>query len=82
MFCMLKLIKYPAYYSKCSSKCEEQVTLLIIPNTDGWHYIAVKVLSALLIGIKSNYNSDYWCLNCFHSFRTKNRFNLIKSMKK
>ena len=43
--------------------------------TDGekWHYLAVKDLSRLLRGITSNHNGDLYCLNCFHSFRTKNR---------
>ena len=43
--------------------------------TDGtkWHYLAVKSLSALLRGITSNYNADFYCLNCFHSCRTKEK---------
>ena len=41
--------------------------------TDGtkWHYLAVKSLSALLRGITSNHNEDFYCLNCFHSYITK-----------
>ena len=33
--------------------------------TDGkkWHYLAVKSLSALLRGITSNHNGDFYCLN-------------------
>ena len=39
-----------------------------------WHYLAVvKKLSAFLRGITSNNNGDIYCLNCFHSFRTKNK---------
>ena len=38
---------YPAYISKNHSNCEKQVILSIIPNGDGWHYLAVKKLSAL-----------------------------------
>ena len=43
--------------------------------TDGkkWHYLAVKSLSALLRGITSNHNGDFYCLNCFHSYSTKNK---------
>ena len=42
-------------------------------NTDGekWRYLAVKKLSALFKGITSNHKGDFYCLNCFHSFRTK-----------
>ena len=41
--------------------------------TDGekWHYLAVKCLSALFRGIISNKNGDFFCLNCFHLYRTK-----------
>ena len=34
--------------------------------------------SALLRGITLKNNSDFFCLNCFHSFRTKRKLNLIK----
>ena len=37
------------------------------------HYLAVKCLPALLRRITSNHNGDFYCLNCFHSFSTKNR---------
>ena len=42
--------------------------------TDGekWHYLAVKKLSALLRGITANNNADFYCLNCFWSYSTKN----------
>ena len=43
MFCMLKKETiYPAYVSKHESNCGEQVTLVIITNGEGWHYLAVK----------------------------------------
>ena len=32
-----------------------------------------KKLSALLRRITSNHNGDFYCINCFHSFRTKNK---------
>ena len=43
--------------------------------TDGkkWHYLAVKSFSALLRGITSKHVGDFSCLNCFHSYRTKNK---------
>ena len=65
----------PAYISKYNHKRDNQVILLMI--TDGvnnnWHYLAVKSLSKLLRGITSNHNGDFYCLNCFHSYRTKNK---------
>ena len=33
---------YPAYVSEHNSNCEKQVILLMIPNGEGWHYLAVK----------------------------------------
>ena len=45
----------------------------MITNGRKWHYLAVKSLSALLRGIKSNRNRDFYCLNCFHSYSTKNK---------
>ena len=43
--------------------------------TDGkkWHYLAMKSLSALLRGITSNHDGDFYCLNCFHTYSTKNK---------
>ena len=34
--------------------------------TDGekWHYFVVKGLASLLRGIISNYNGNFYCLNC------------------
>ena len=40
---------------------------------EGWHYLAVKKLLTLLGGITSKHHSDFYCLNCFHSFATKNK---------
>ena len=43
--------------------------------TDGekWHYLVVNNLSGLLRGITSNHRDGFYCLNCFHSYRTKNK---------
>ena len=50
----------------------------MISNGKNWHYLAVKGLSRLLRGISSNHNSDYYCLNSFHSYRTENKLNVHK----
>ena len=47
--------------------------ILIITDDEKWHYTAVKRLSGLLRGITSTNNGDFYCLNCFHAFRTKNK---------
>ena len=38
--------KYPAYVSKQNANLEKQVLFLMILNGEGWHYLAVKKLSA------------------------------------
>ena len=44
-----------------------------MPTFDGEKCLnlAVKSLSALLRGMTSNHNRDFYCLNCFHSYSTK-----------
>ena len=43
--------------------------------TDGkkWHYLAVTSLSALLQRMSANHDGDFYCLNCFNSYTTKNK---------
>ena len=49
MFFMLKKKRiYLVYVLKHNSNREKQVNLLMILNGEGWHYIAVKILPALL----------------------------------
>ena len=87
---------YTAYVSKYNSNLEKQVIFLMILNgkkprvkSEGceanskkrqWHYLAVKKLSALLGGITSESNGDFYCLNCLHYFRTKNKLESHKKL--
>ena len=66
------------YKSKYNHKRNNQVILLIINDGEKWHYLTVRSLSALLRRITSNHNGDFYCLNCLHSYRTKNK---LKNMK-
>ena len=52
----------------------------MIPNGEGWNYITVKKTSALLIGITSKHKGNFYCLSWFHSFKTKNKFELLKKV--
>ena len=70
---MLKIKNTSCSCSKNNSNREKQVILLMIPNGEKWHYLAVKKLSALLRGKTSKNYGDFYCLNCLHSFRTKNK---------
>ena len=69
-----------AYKSKHNLTREKQVILLMISNGENWHYLAVKSLSGLLTGITSNHKEDFYCLNCFHSYRTKNKLEAHKKI--
>ena len=73
---------YPAYISKHNSNREKRVILLMISNGEKgrWHYLSVKKLSALLRGITSKNYGDFYFLNCFHSFRTKNKLQSHKKV--
>ena len=51
----------------------------MISNGENWHYLVLKRLSGLLTGIISNRKKDFYCLNCFHSYRTTNK---LESRKK
>ena len=64
----------PAYTSKYKYKLKKQVILLMITHDDNrWHYLEVKSLPALFRGITWNHQGDFYCLNCFHSYRTLNK---------
>ena len=78
---MLKKKKiYPAYVSKHNSNRENQVIFSMIPNGEGCHYVVVKNLLELLRGITPKNNSGFYCLNCLHSFRTKNKLKSHKEV--
>ena len=62
-----------AYQSKHNLTREKQIILLMISNGENLHYLVVKRLSGLLTGITSDHKEDFYCLNCFYSYRTKNK---------
>ena len=72
-------IKQVAYKSKQNLTCDKQVILLMITNGEKWHYLTVKNLPGLLSGITSTHKEDFYCLNCFHSYRIKTK---LKARKK
>ena len=49
-------------------------------DCEKWHYLAVKSLSTLLNGITSNHNGDFYCLNCFRAYTTKNKLESHKKV--
>ena len=59
--------------SKYYNKRKKQVILLMITNGKKHHYLAVTNLSALFKIISLNHDGDFYCLNCFSSYTTKNK---------
>ena len=62
-----------AYRSEYNNKRKKQVILLMITDGKKWHYLAVTNLSALLEKKSSNHHRDFYCLNCFNSYTSKNK---------
>ena len=67
---------YPAYVSQGNWTVKN----LMAPSGDGWHYIAVKILPAVLRRITSKHHGDSYFLNCFHTFRTKRKLKWHKKV--
>ena len=72
--------KRHAYMSKYNLKRENEVILLTIIGGKKWYYVAVKKLSPLLRGIISKHDGDFYCLNCFQSYRTKDTLSKHKDV--
>ena len=66
--------------SKHNLNRENQVILLMITEGEKWHYLAVKKLSALFNGITSKHKGDFYCLDCFNSYRTEEKFKKHKKV--
>ena len=69
-----------AYRSKNNLTCNKEVILLMITDGEKWHYLAVKNVPGLLKGITSTHEKKFYCLNCFHSYRTKNKLESHKKI--
>ena len=76
MFPILKKKKYVQLIFQKFIQIEKKIILLMIPNEEkeDWDCDAVKKLLALLTWITSKNNKGFYFLNCFHSFRTNNKF--------
>ena len=61
------------YISKYNSTCENQLILLMITDIEKLHFLSVKKMGALFCQVTSQYDGDFYCLNCLHSFRTENK---------
>ena len=45
----------------------------MITNGEKWLYLVAKNLPGLLRRVTSNHKADFYCLNCFCSYSTKNK---------
>ena len=54
--------------------------LLMITDGKKWHYLAVTRLSALLRGITSKHNGDFYSLNSFRAYTTRIRLERHKNV--
>ena len=69
-----------AYKSKHNLTHENQIILLMITDGEKRYYRMVKNLSGLLRGITNNHAGDFYCLNCFYAYSTKNKFEAHKKI--
>ena len=76
----LNILYVPHNTRKNNLTCDKQVILLMITDGEKWHYLTVKILSGLLRGITSTHKEDFYCLNCFHSYGTKNKLEAHKKI--
>ena len=60
-----------AYKSKYNLTRENQVILLMISDGEKWHYLTVRSLSTLFKGRTSKHKGFSYCLNCLHSYPSK-----------
>ena len=67
------------YKSKHTVKSENQVILLMITDCVKWYYLALKV-PALLRKITSKHGGNFYYLNCFHSYSTKDKLKKLEDV--
>ena len=64
---------YPLRISKCTKR-KHDIVLLLLKDGEKSHYCLVKNISALLSSqIINNDHKRYFCLNCFNSFKDKDK---------
>ena len=65
--------KEKLYHAYVSKQLKSWKTCLTLPNGEGWHYVTVKELRALLRGITFKHLGNFYCLDCLHLFATENK---------
>ena len=54
---------------------------MITDGNENWHYLKVKSISRLFRGITLNHVRNFYFLNCFRSYTTKNKLKHEKTCK-
>ena len=86
MFCVLK--KKKAYlfkiymFQNISQIMKKYVKLLMISNRMKMALSCSKNIISIIKRNNTKNNVDFYCLNCLHSFRTKNKLELHKAKTK
>ena len=52
---------------------KNELVFFMITKGEKWHYIAVKSVYKFILGIRSNNDGDYYCIQYILSFRTENK---------
>ena len=76
IFFILKTRKYPAYVSNHYSNREKKNKIILYGFQTKKHGITLycsKKLPALLRRTTSKHRHNFYCLNCFYSFRTESK---------
>ena len=69
------------YVSQCNMFSTNRFILLMICDGEDPCYIAVTEFSALLQEVTTTKkNDDFYCLNCLHFFRTKNKITCYRKI--
>ena len=69
---------YLVHISKNNLEHEKQIILWMIPNGEGWYYLEVKKLSALLRGTTSKPVGDFFVWIVFIDLEQITNLNLLK----
>ena len=52
----------------------------MVTDCKKWHYLPITSLSAFLQGYSSNHEGDFYILNCFNSYTTKNKLKELEEI--
>ena len=63
---------YNIRVSKFNRTRRHKVVLLMITDSEKWHFTSAKIETRLFRGVFSKHHNDYYCFDCRQSYRTDN----------